>query len=601
MLIPEETIEAIRQRTDIVAVVSQYVTLKKQGHSYLGLCPFHGEKTPSFNVNPERQMWKCFGCGLGGNVFHFLMRKDGLTFPEALERLAERAGIEIQHDPGAAERRSQRDLIFEINKAAAAFFVQQLPRAKPAQEYLSRRGLSEESIANLGIGYAPADWDTLSSTLLRRGTAGDLLEKAGLSLPRESGGYYDRFRDRIIFPIRDVEGRVLGFGSRAMGDVQPKYLNSPETPVFDKGKTLYGLDRGRRAVADAGIAIVVEGYMDAAMAYQYGVNNVVATLGTALGHNHLELLRRYAPQVVLAYDGDAAGAAAAERSIPLFEDAEMEGRILILPEGQDPDEFLRAQGIEGFQRAVAEALPLVEFQLRRLTARADLTTPEGRAALMREVVPVLAGIRNAVKREEYVRLLAESWCAGQLHRVGQVEDAIRREVQRGVRSGAPARPAVLAPRPAPAAAGEPPALPPRVVGAEKCVLQGLLHCAVPAGEIFTALAAEDFLVPAHRHVAGLLWQHRSEEPIEVARRIAAGEDETASNAVSDLLLQQEKLPATEKMVRDSLQVIKERKFKERINQLQGSLARPGLGPEVLGPLEAELHQLVRELKSYTSS
>lgn len=598
MSLSDETIEAVRARADVVAVISKYVTLKQRGRSYLGLCPFHTEKTPSFNVSPERQGWHCFGCGAGGNVFTFLMRMEGLSFPEAVERLAQQVGVEIQRDPAAARRRGERQQILDANQAAADFFRQQLARSAAAREFVRRRGLSDESVAALGLGYAPGN-DLLATTLQRRGIPAELLQKAGLARQRENGSLFDMFRDRVIFPIRNVDGTVVAFGGRALGDGQPKYLNSPETPVFDKGRTLYGLDRARRAIADAGYAIVVEGYMDVAMVQQAGLLPVVATLGTALRSTHLELLRRYAPRVVLAYDGDAAGAAAAERSLALFEDAEMEGRILILPEGRDPDEWIRAHGVEAFRQRVEQAVPLVEYQLRRLTERADWRTPEGRGALAQAVAPVLAGIRSAVKREEYVSRLAEEWCAGQMHRVREMEEAIRREVQRGglarVRRPSPA--VANAERPAARATESVPALPRRVIAAEQFVLQGLLYGVEAADKVLALLAPEDFQVEAHRRLAAALWRWGNAPEAIEAIRGAAMQDEAVAAVLSQLDLQQEKWAASEKSVMDSLRAIKERQQRARITSLLDQLARP---EQISGEERSRMEKELLELKKQVS-
>lgn len=602
MSIAEETIEAIRARADIAAVVSQYVTLKRRGRNLVGLCPFHTEKTPSFSVFPERQSWHCFGCGEGGNVFTFLMRIDHLTFPEAVERLGQQVGIPVERSRENAARRSLRQQILEANQAAAEFFARQLEKAPAAQEVLRRRGLSAESVTALGIGYAPPGWEMLL-TALGRSVPREVLAQAGLVREREGGGYYDYFRDRLIFPIRDVEGRVLGFGGRALGDVQPKYLNSPETPVFDKSRTLYGLDRARRAIADTGMAIVVEGYMDAAMAQQEGVLNVVATLGTALGATHLEVLRRYAPRVVLAYDGDAAGAAAAERSLPIFESVDMEGHILILPPGQDPDEFIREQGVDAFRQATESALPLVEFQLRRLTERGDQTTPEGRAALIRAVAPVLAAIRHHPKREEYVRRLAEEWSLGQPFVMQHVADALWREVRHGpAYSGSAARLAVGPSRsaaPQAPAGRDQPALPPRIALAEQYVLQGLLSGATTSDQVFDVLTPEDFQVPAHRALARILWlmDDDGDDPLDAIRRSGGEDSGVLEGLASHLLAEQEKLPVTTKMVTDSVWAIKETKLRARINELQLRLAELQSEPgEERTRVEKELQELEKELK-----
>ena len=436
--------EEIRQRVDLLEVVSAHVALKRAGRQYKGLCPFHVEKTPSFHVDPERGLWYCFGCHLGGTVFDFVMRVEGLTFPEALEALAARAGVALPRPAEEREALSEREAMLRALDAAAGFFRAELEgvRGRVARAYLAQRGVDDETARRFGLGYAPAAWDALLGALRARGFAVELLERVGLVQPREGGpgrGHYDMFRHRLIFPIHDLQGRVVGFGGRALDDAVPKYLNSRESPAFNKGRLLYGLPQAREAIREVGEAVVVEGYMDVLACHQFGVRNAVATLGTALTVDHVRLLRRVAPRVVLVYDADAPGLAATERGLGLFEEAEVAARVAVLPEG-DPDAFLRRAGAAEFRTLVDQALPMFEFRLEQALGRHDTHTVEGRVALADEMLVVIASVANPVRQSEYVRMVAE--------RAGLAEAALRQRLAAGPRRGASGRqapPPVLEP------------------------------------------------------------------------------------------------------------------------------------------------------------
>jgi DNA primase len=409
---PGEILEEIKSANGVYEVISEYVPLqKKSGRNYVGLCPFHAEKTPSFHVNPERRIFHCFGCNAGGDVFSFLMQYENIPFAEAVRVLAARAGLVLP----SPERRDEpeeklRKDILEANGKAGRFFQEQLESAagREAREYLAGRGMTGENVTRFRIGWSPKGWDGLRNHLRKAGFDDEVLVKAGLAVHRKEGtGCYDRFRNRLMFPIAAPGGETVAFGGRAIdpGD-EPKYINSPETPLFQKGRMLYGLDLARGKIREAGRALVVEGYTDLIAAHAAGVGNTVATLGTALTREHLRLLKRYAPEVVLLYDGDAAGIAAAKRSLELFMAEDVTVSSTPLPGGHDPDSFIRAHGAEAFREALAQAVPLMEFFIRETAATWRGKGVEGKSRGVEEMMPVLAAVASAIKRSEYVRLAA---------------------------------------------------------------------------------------------------------------------------------------------------------------------------------------------------
>ncbi len=388
--IPEDFIETLLERTDIVEVISSRLQLKRAGREYHALCPFHNENTPSFTVSPDKQFYHCFGCGAHGTAVGFLMEYDGLEFPAAIEELASMAGLEVPRSVGSRDADRHTGMLGAL-AAAAEWFADQLPGADPAREYLAARGLDSEVISEFSIGYAPAAWDGLITHLTGRGVEMKDLEKSGLAT-RGERGTYDRFRDRIMFPIHDRRGRVIAFGGRALSDRGPKYLNSPETPVFHKGRELYRLHQVRRARDRADHLLVVEGYMDTVALFQHGFPNAVATLGTAVTADQVELMFRTVPEVVFCFDGDQAGERAAwrglENALPALR-AGRQIRFLFLPEGHDPDSLVRAEGQAGFQRRLQAAEPLSKFFFDRLSRDLDLESVDGRARLVALSEPLL--------------------------------------------------------------------------------------------------------------------------------------------------------------------------------------------------------------------
>lgn len=390
----EEQIEEVRRANDIIDVIKEYVPLKRAGKDYKALCPFHSEKTPSFQVSPSKQIFKCFGCGKGGNVFSFVMATERLEFPEAVEHLARRAGIQLERRVQVQERNRRRETVFDINLWAAKVFHRCLLNAeegRPGREYFSSRGLNEETWKKFRLGYVPESWDFLLGLASGKGYSPQDLLAAGLVVPREgSAGHYDRFRNRVMFPIFDVRSRVLGFGGRALDDSLPKYLNSPETSVFSKGTCLYGLDAAKDGVLREHRVGVVEGYTDCLMAHQHGIDWVVATLGTALTPQHVGTLRRYADEVLLVFDGDAAGRSAAERSIELFLTEDVDVRVVLLEGEKDPCDFLVAKGGEAFRKVLAAATDVFDLKMEMIAGRNDLSRVKGREDATGEVLETLA-------------------------------------------------------------------------------------------------------------------------------------------------------------------------------------------------------------------
>lgn len=411
--IPENTISEIRRAADIVEVVSDAVMLKKAGKDFVGLCPFHSEKTPSFTVSPEKQIYYCFGCGAGGNVFSFLMAYEGLSFPEAAGNLAARYGIEIpvrDLSPEEEKKISEKEQIYSINKAALSFFRNELlcsEAGKKALAYLEKRGISAQTAEDFQLGYAPGGWDSLLKFFSRKKTDTALLEKAGLAVPRKGRpGFYDRFRDRIIFPIVDVQGRVAGFGGRVMDDSLPKYLNSPESPVFSKGQILYGFEKSRQKIRESGKVFLVEGYFDVISLHQHGIRNAVAAMGTALTAEHVRLLRQNAREAVLVFDSDQAGVRAAGRSIEIFRGENMDARILVLPEGEDPDSFVFNAGPAAFADAADHAVSILHFLMEESVKKNGLSV-EGKVRIVADMQPLIGDLHDPVAKSLYIREIAE--------------------------------------------------------------------------------------------------------------------------------------------------------------------------------------------------
>lgn len=413
--IPDDKINQVKHAADIVAVISESVLLKKRGKNFLGLCPFHNEKTPSFTVSPDKQIYYCFGCGEGGNVFRYLMKQEGLSFPEAVGRVARQHGIDLPktHRGGINRPLSQNERLLRINTLAQKYYRHCFQDGKTgtrARAFVEKRGFSAKICEQFQVGYAPPGWDNIKRYLTRKGIPVAEIETAGLIVKRKSGeGHYDRFRERIMFPIFQVDQRVIGFGGRVFDDALPKYMNSPETPVYHKSRTLYGLHSAKNACRTAEAVFIVEGYFDLLAMHQYGFPNSVATLGTALSSDHVQLLKKFIGAngtAILLFDADDAGIKAAKRSLPLFDESAIGAKVMVLPDGHDPDSFLKAQGAEVFAAQAENAYDAVSFLIKEAQRRHGQTI-EGRLRTLDEMLPIFKAVDDPVRRTLYINHLAD--------------------------------------------------------------------------------------------------------------------------------------------------------------------------------------------------
>ncbi|MGE5587339.1 MAG: DNA primase [Clostridia bacterium] len=606
----DDVLNELRAKSDIVEVISGYVALKQAGRTYKGLCPFHTEKTPSFVVSPEKQLFHCFGCGAGGDVFSFVMKAENLGFAEAVRLLADRAGVVIDEGTqGTAEARERQRAVYEANEAACEYFEHVLsksPEAENARAYLKRRGLVDEIVAQFRLGYALPSWDALLRALAKRKIARETLLEAGLVVPgKDPGSCYDRFRARLMFPICDPSGRVIGFGGRVHDDSVPKYLNSPETALFKKGRNLYGLHLAKDSIRRESAAVVVEGYMDAIAAHQHGFGNVVASLGTALTEEQARVLRRYAPAVVIAYDADAAGATATVRGMEILADAGLAVRVASLPEGEDPDATLRRGGAEALARVLADAKPLIDYKLHLAISSSDLGTVEGRVRGAREAARVIATIGSAVERSEYTRKAASeleidpealSRDVEALVRAGGVRPGRRGSGWRNGAAGTAGRQgAPVMPGPGDRIAGSRHTKSEddiarsgemmKVLEAEKILLRLMAESSTVRATVISEVGVDGFHDARHREIARILAARAADADAEGDQDLAAEsskvvgalDDEETRRYASGILLGQagEEQGDPAKMARDCLAVLRERSLRERIREIERELASLG--------------------------
>ena len=523
MYYPDELIEEIRTRNDIVDVISGYVRLQKKGSSYFGLCPFHNEKSPSFSVSRQKQMYYCFGCGAGGNVFTFLMEYENFSFMEAVKFLADRAGIKLPEAEYSKEAKEKADLkasILEVNKKAARYYYIQLKseRGGKAYAYLRDRGLSDDTIKAFGLGYSNVFSDDLYKYLRGEGYSEELIRQAGLINTDEKKGVYDKFWNRVIFPIMDVNSRVIGFGGRVMGDAKPKYLNSPETVVFDKSRNLYGLNRARTTRKP--YFLLCEGYMDVISLHQAGFTNAVASLGTALTPGHASLIKRYVQEVYLTYDSDDAGTRAALRAIPILREAGIQARIIRMEPYKDPDEFIKNLGAEAFEERIRQARNGFMFSLEVLEKDYDLGTPEGKTAFFQEAARRLGRFEEEIERNNYIEAVAEKYHTG-------FEELRKLVTKMAVREGL-ARPAE---RPKTAGGRE---KEDGIRKSQKILLTWLVSDERVFRQIKDYISPEDFSDGVYRKAAELLFAQYQEGDVNPARIMNHFTDEEEHREVASL-------------------------------------------------------------------
>lgn len=527
----DDIIEEVRQKNDIVDVVSQYVKLTRKGSSYFGLCPFHNEKTPSFSVTPGKQMYYCFGCGAGGNVFNFIMEYENYTFGEALKHLADRAGVElpqIEYSKEVREKAQERAELLEINKQAAQYFYYQLRTEKSAQgyQYLTGRGLSEETMRKFGLGYSDKFGGGLYQFLKSKGYGDDRLRESGLFNVDERHGMYDKFWNRVIFPIMDVNNRVIGFGGRVMGDGKPKYLNSPETKIFDKSRNLYGLNVARTTRRK--YLILCEGYMDVISMHQAGFTNAVASLGTALTSGHASLLKRYTQEVLLLYDSDEAGVRAALRAIPILREAGVNSRVVNLRPYKDPDEFIKNLGAEAFEERLEQASDSFMFRVSIAESEFPMEEPQGQNRFFERCAEMLLELKDELERNLYIEAIVKKY-RGQY---GISVEDLRKRVNTLALKGTPAERRI---QPKKSQEGAPKKKKDSASDqAQKLMLTWIVTYPKIFDKVAQYLTPEDFVAPLYREVARMLFSQREEGEVNPARLLNSFTDSEEQREVASL-------------------------------------------------------------------
>ena len=556
----DDIIEEVRMKNDIVDVVSQYVKLTRRGSTYFGLCPFHNEKTPSFSVTPSKQMYYCFGCGAGGNVFNFVMEYENYTFGEALQHLADRAGVQlpkIEYSREARQKAEERAALLEINKLAARYFYYQLRResGKTAYAYLTGRGLSEETIKKFGLGYSDKFSDDLYKFLKSKNYSDMLLRDSGLFNVDERHGMYDKFWNRVIFPIMDVNNRVIGFGGRVMGDGKPKYLNSPETKIFDKSRNLYGLNVARTTRKN--YLILCEGYMDVISMHQAGFTNAVASLGTALTSGHASLLKRYTQEVLLLYDSDDAGVRAALRAIPILREAGVTSRVVNLRPHKDPDEFIKALGGEEFEKRLEQAMDSFMFRVHMAQREFSMKEPQGQNRFFERCAQMLLELSDELERNLYIEAIVKDY-----RNYGISVEDLRKRVNTLALKGTPAEQRVQ----------------PKQTGtqqkkkenagekAQKLMLTWLVTYPGIFETVEKYIQPADFIVPLYRQVAEMLYEQHVQGEVNPARLLNSFIDSDEQREVSSLFnatIHLENAQEQDRAFADTVLRIKEESLKDK--------------------------------------
>jgi len=579
-LIPKEKIEEIREKADIVAVVSDYLALKKRGKNYLALCPFHSEKTASFTVSQEKQLFHCFGCGEGGNVFAFVMKMEKVEFPEAVEIVGEKLGIQVEKSKSSGALKSYRDRIYDLLSLACKFYESNLDSKSgaKAREYIEKRKLSPAGVKGFRLGYAEDNFNSLTKHLLSRGAKPEDLEAAGLALPGKESGHYDRFRNRLMFPIFDTRGHILGFSGRSLNEEQPKYLNSPDSIVFNKGEVLFGLNLAADAVKKSKFAILVEGNIDVVSCHEAGFKNTAAPLGTALTTSQAKLIKRFAETAVLSFDSDAAGYAAMERAQEALNEAELLVRVLDMGKYKDPDELIKAAGRDRFAECVKNSIPATEFKIKRIISRFNLAEVEGRARAAHQVAEFLVKEKDKIVQREYIK-----YAAGLLK---TDEDLISSEVRKRTfynrSSGMPLRSVTKRP-------------PDKIIEAEKNLLKLALTSNEALGLIKAGLGTDEFSDPNNREVFKKLQELPAEQLL-----LELGSEEQ-KRIVREAMLGESLEGDIKQMTNDCINAVKGYKVKKQIDQVRQDL----MAEEKIGNLEAvkrlnsEYHSLSEILRAMT--
>ncbi|MDO5392278.1 MAG: DNA primase [Eubacteriales bacterium] len=557
----DDIIEEVRVKNDIVDVISQYVKLQRKGSSYFGLCPFHNEKTPSFSVSPAKQMYYCFGCGAGGNVFTFIMEYENFSFGEALKFLADRAGVELPQIEYSKEAQAQANLrssLLEIQKAAASYFYYNLRRenGKTAYHYLKNRGLSDETMKKFGLGYSDKYSDDLYQYLKKKGYSDELLLESGLFQADERKGIYDKFWNRVIFPIMDVNSRVIGFGGRVMGEGTPKYLNSPETKIFDKSRNLYGLNIARTSRKKQ--LIICEGYMDVISMHQAGFTNAVASLGTALTSGHASLIKRYTDEVLLLYDSDEAGVRAALRGIPILRSAGVKSKVVNLKPYKDPDEFIKAEGPERFEERLSKAMNSFLFIVQTRESQYDLSDPQGKTDFYRDIAARLLEFEEELERNNYIEAIARKYGVG----MEELKKMVNQLAMKGTAAQNYSRPREVRKKEGTRESG--------VEKSQKLMLTWMVSYPQIFSVVEEFLSPEDFTTPLYHRVAKMLFQQARGEGINPAKLLNQFMDSQEQSEVASLFnatLHLESPKEQKKALTDTMIVMKKASLDHQIANL----------------------------------
>ncbi|MBV9209121.1 MAG: DNA primase [Acidobacteria bacterium] len=532
MRYPQTFIDDLRRQADIVRVVQDYVSLKKKGANWMACCPFHQEKTPSFSVSPAKEIFYCFSCQKGGSVFNFVMEIERVSFPEAVRIVAEKSNVplpQMVEDKKFEARRKEADEVIELNTWALEFWEAQLSdggaESREAREYLKKRELTDETRRVFRLGYAPDSWEALSAHLKKRGASEKQIEASGLVVKKDAGGFYDRFRGRLIFPVMDAQGRAVAFGGRTLGAGEPKYLNSPETAAYTKGRHLYGLSLTRDEMRRKKFAILVEGYLDLIVPYQFGVRNMAASLGTALTPEQAKLLGRFARKVVINYDGDSAGVKAAKRAIETLLTEDFEIKVLVLPEGSDPDEFIRQHGVEAYHERRGKSLPHIQFVLDQAVRDRNLLRPAEKAAAVEEALPYVRAVRNGIQKREYFDMTMDAL---------RIEEAsLRKELWQTVKGGAELSQENVKQKVAHASGAQP-------TVAEHKLLELLIHDAELRRSILPRMEEADYeALPTRSIFRALVELEAQGAEVNSSTLMARAEDDPVASDLVPLLLMSE--------------------------------------------------------------
>ena len=587
MQISEEILEKIKSQNDIVDVISERVRLKKAGRNFTGLCPFHNEKTPSFSVSQEKQIYKCFGCGEAGNVISFVMKDKNLPFIEAVKYLAGRANIPLEFGKNEKNPVSRKkELLYKVNVEAAKFFFSNLMNNKDAKEYFLNRGIKEETIKRFGLGFANDSWNNLMYYLRRKGINDNILEEAGLiSVNKEKGTKYDRFRNRVMFPVFDYQGRVIGFGGRVLDDSKPKYLNSPETLVFQKGTNLYGLNFALKHNMKERYFIIVEGYMDLISLHQYGITNVVASLGTALTINQARLLKRYADKVVISYDADMAGQMATMRGLEILRTAGFDVRVLSIPQGKDPDEFVRSNGKEAFLKLINSAEPLIDYRIKKAEEGINFKSSESIILYSKRLMEIIADL-NPVEKDVYIKKASENTGIKEqaLYDIlrSKISDNSTNEFRNGKEQSQKLH------------------VEPAFLKAERILLKLMLENKDYLSYIEDRICEKDFILPEHKQIFTVIIASKGENINSIESFIESKLSDV--KAIGELVKVKEQkvffAEDIESQIKDFIKEIHNYKLKQRIDQLkkeQKNLENQGKIEESI-KLAIELASINKQLK-----